>query len=269
MTARTGGRRGRGAWALMVTLVLAAGCGDGSRGRSAPATGAARPTPATTAAAITNPCLHASEAARAFRFSTSDGASLVGVVLGSGGTGLVLGHQLGSDLCEWLPQARALARRGYRVLVFDFAGFGDSQPGPDGRVDTDVVAAAVQLRRRGADRIVLVGSSMGGTAVLSAATRIRPPVAGVVSLSGPSGFGGVDAQAAMARLRVPVLFVVGADDQPFREQARLLYRAARVRDKRLLVVPGGRHGTSLLEFGEDAARLRAAVRRFVAEQTRH
>ena len=40
------------------------------------------------------------------------------------------------------PQARAFARHGYRVLVFDFAGFGDSQPGPDGRVDTDVVAAA-------------------------------------------------------------------------------------------------------------------------------
>ena len=68
---------------------------------------------------------------------------------------------------------------------------------------------------------------------------------------------------------MPVLFVVGADDQPFREQARLLYRAARVRDKRLLVVPGGGHGTGLLEFGEDAPRLRAAVRRFVAEQTRH
>ena len=269
MTVRTGGRRRRGAWTLMVALVLAAGCGDGSRGRPGPATAAARPTPATTAAAITNPCLHASEAARAFRFSTSDGATLVGVVLGSGPRGLVLGHQLGSDLCEWLPQARRFAKAGYRVLVFDFAGFGDSQPGPDGRVDTDVVAAAEQLRRRGVDRIVLVGSSMGGTAVLSAATRIRPPVAGVVSLSGPSGFGGVDAQGAMARLRVPVLFVVGADDQPFREQARLLYRAARVRDKRLLVVPGGGHGTGLLEFGEDAPRLRAAVRRFVAEQTRH
>jgi hypothetical protein len=50
--------------------------------------------------------------------------------------------------------------------------------------------------------------------VLSAATRIRPPVAGVVSLSGASGFGGVDAQGAMARLRVPVLFVVAAADRP-------------------------------------------------------
>jgi pimeloyl-ACP methyl ester carboxylesterase len=204
-----------------------------------------------------------------FRFRTSDGATLVGVVLGSGRTGLVLGHQLGSDLCEWLPQARSFAERGYRVLAFDFAGFGDSEHGPaDGRVDTDVVAATAQLRRRGADRIVLIGSSMGGTAVLSAATRIRPPVAGVVSLSGASGFGGVEAEAAMTRLRVPVLFVVAADDQPFTEQARLMHRAARVRDKRLLVVPGGGHGTGMLEFGADAPRVRAAVRRFIADRTR-
>jgi pimeloyl-ACP methyl ester carboxylesterase len=270
MTARTGGRRRRGAWTLMVALVLAAGCGDGSRERPAPATGAAQPTPATTAGELrAKPCLEAGEAARTFRFTTGDGATLVGLTLGTGRTGLVLGHQLGSDLCEWLPQARAFARRGYRVLVFDFAGFGDSLSGPDSRVDTDVVAATAELRRRGAEQVVLVGSSMGGTAVLSAATRIRPPVAGVVSLSGASSFGGVDAQAAMARLRVPVLFVVGADDQHFTEQARLLYRAARVADKRLLVVPGGGHGTSMVEFGDDAPRVLAAVRRFIAEQTRH
>jgi pimeloyl-ACP methyl ester carboxylesterase len=179
----------------------------------------------------------------------------------------VLGHQLGSDLCEWLPQARQFAKRGYRVLVFDFAGFGDSVPGPDSRVDNDVIAATAELRRRGADQVVLIGSSMGATAVLAAATRIKPPVAGVVSLSGASSFGGVDAEAAMARLRVPVLFVVGADDQHFTEQARMMYRAARVADKRLLVVPGGGHGTSLVEFGSDAPRVLAAVRRFIADHT--
>jgi pimeloyl-ACP methyl ester carboxylesterase len=270
MTARTGGRRRRGAWTLMVALVLAAGCGDGSRERPAPATGAAQPTPATTAGEIrAKPCLEAGEAARLFQFTTGDAATLVGLTLGRGRTGLVLGHQLGSDLCEWLPQARRFARLGYQVLVFDFAGFGDSRPGPDSRVDNDVVAATAELRRRGVDWVVLVGSSMGGTAVLAAATRIRPPVAGVVSLSGPSGYGGVEAGAAMARLRVPVLFVVGADDQHFTEQARAMYRAVRVADKRLLVVPGGGHGTSLVEFGSDAPRVLAAVRRFIAEQTRH
>jgi pimeloyl-ACP methyl ester carboxylesterase len=254
---------------VAVCLVLAAACGGpgGRRQTDGPAATAATAGPATTVAAAARPCLTAAEAARVFRFPTGDGASLVGLALGSGRTGLVLGHQLGSDLCEWLPQAREFARGGYRVLVFDFAGFGDSRPGPDSRVDTDVVAATAELRRRGVDRVVLVGSSMGGTAVLAAATRIRPPVAGVVSLSGASSYGGVDAGAAMARLRVPVLFVVGADDQHFTAQARPLHRAARMRDKRLLVIPGGGHGTSLVEFGSDAPRVLAAVRRFIADHT--
>jgi pimeloyl-ACP methyl ester carboxylesterase len=270
VTSRPARRRRRPACALLAALVLAAGCGDGrdpGRAGQGPVTTAA---PTTTVAAAAKSCLAAAERDQLFRFTTSDGATLVGMVLGRDRRGLVLGHQLGSDLCEWLPQARAFAKRGYRVLAFDFAGFGDSQHGPaDSRVDTDVVAAAAELRRRGVDRIVLVGSSMGGTAVLSAATRIRPPVAGVVSLSGPSTFGGVDAMAAMRRLRVPLLLVAAADDHPFLEQARELRDAARVRDKRLLVIPGGGHGTSLLEFGEDAPRVRAAVQGFIAQQTRH
>jgi pimeloyl-ACP methyl ester carboxylesterase len=249
---------------VAVCLGLAAACGGGGQGGGAASPPSSAGAPPTTAA-VAKGCLRADEAARVFRFPTDDGATLVGLTLGTGRTGLVLGHQVGSDLCEWLPQARRFARRGYRVLVFDFAGYGDSRPGPDGRVDTDVVAATAELRRRGVDRVVLVGSSMGGTAVLSAATRIRPAVAGVVSLSGASGFGGVDAQGAMARLRVPVLFVVAADDPPFTEQARLMYRAARVADKRLLVVPGGGHGTSMIEFGEDAPRVLAAVRGFIAD----
>jgi len=79
----------------------------------------------------------------------------------------------------------------------------------------------------------------------------------------------VDAMAAMRRLRVPLLLVAAADDHPFLEQARELRDAARVRDKRLLVIPGGGHGTSLLEFGEDAPRVRTAVQGFITEQTRH
>lgn len=263
-------RRGAVVALAVVCLVLVAACGGpGDRQRSeGPAATVSTAAPPTTApSAVAKPCLEPAEAKLAVRFATGDGATLVGVVLGSGRTGLVLGHQLGSDLCEWLPQARRFARGGYQVLVFDFAGFGDSRPGPDGRVDNDVVAATAELRRRGVDRVVLVGSSMGGTAVLSAATRIRPPVAGVVSLSGASSFGGVDAQGAMTRLRVPVLFVVAADDGHFTAQARLLHRAARATDKRLLVVGGGGHGTSMVEFGDDAPQVLATVRRFIANHT--
>jgi pimeloyl-ACP methyl ester carboxylesterase len=267
---RPPGAAGRLRLLVVVALLLAAGCGGADREGGAAGTASTAATPPTTAAAPAKPCLQQAGSATAVRFTTKAGATLIGVVLGRGRTGLVLGHQVGSDLCEWLPQAQTFAEQGYQALAFDFAGYGDSQPGsgPDARVDTDVVAAAGQLRRRGADRIVLIGSSMGGTAVLSAATRIRPPVAGVVNLSGPASFQGVDAEAAVARLRVPVLLVAAADDHPFVDDARAMYRAAPVGDKRLLVVPGGGHGTSLLEFGADAPKVQAAVRRFIADHTR-
>jgi pimeloyl-ACP methyl ester carboxylesterase len=204
-----------------------------------------------TTAALDEPCLDDVRSATPFRFPTSGGAMLVGVVLGHGRTGLVFAHGRGGDLCEWLPRAQGFAEQGYQALAFDFEGFGDSRPGsgPDARLDADVAAAVQQLRRRGAERIVLIGSSMGATAVLVAATRIRPPVAGVVSLSGPGALGAVSAWTAMPRLRVPALFVAAADDQPFVGAARAVYRRARAADKRLLIVRRG-HGSIMLAFPE-------------------
>jgi pimeloyl-ACP methyl ester carboxylesterase len=179
---------------LLLSATLLAGACDhrDANGRTpdrAPATPAGSVAPPATSTPD-KPCLRELSGARPFRFRASGGAVLVGVVVGRGRTGLVLAHGRGGDLCEWLPYAQRFAERGYQALAFDFEGFGGSRAGlgADAGIETDVVAAARQLRRRGADRIVLVGSSMGGTAVLAAA-RIRPPVAGVVSLSGapPSG----------------------------------------------------------------------------------
>jgi pimeloyl-ACP methyl ester carboxylesterase len=168
---------------------------------------------------------------------------------------VVLGHQSGSDLCEWLPRARVLARQGRQVLAFDF--------GPAAHISQDMAAAAAELRRRGAARLVLVGSSMGGTAAIAAAARITPPVAGVVSLSGSEEYQGTDAAAAAPRLRLPVLFVAAEDDPPFDDAARALYKAVPGHDKRLLVLEGGGHGTSLLEFGDQAPRARGLLDRFL------
>jgi len=252
-----------GSWrrlpALLLGVVLAAaGCtGSGREAAGSRPTGA-RPSspPATRSAAYGIPCLRSDERAAAFRFRGGQGFDTVGVVLGEGRNGLVFGHERGSNLCEWVPTARAYARLGYRALVFDFHD--------QDRLDQDVVAAVAELRRRGVDRVVLVGSSMGATAVLVAATRVRPPVAGVVSLSGPAVFGDLDARPAVGRLRVPALFMAARRDGPFPAAARGLYRAAATPDKRLLVLSSAAHGTNLLSFGGEAAAARAAVRRFVA-----
>ena len=150
----TDNRRHVGA-ALVGLVLLLAGCGGNEQhpttanpttaSISATATSAGSTTP------IDKACLKGNE--EAFHFRTSTGASLVGVALGNHGPGLVFAHQNGQDLCEWLSEARGFAKRGYRTEVFDFEGFGASQAGSGGvRYDTDVAAAAVQLRQRGAQR---------------------------------------------------------------------------------------------------------------------
>jgi pimeloyl-ACP methyl ester carboxylesterase len=182
------------------------------------------------------------------RFRTADGARLQGAVIGRGATGVVLAHQVGGDRCQWLAFARELAKQGYRALVFDMRGYGASAGAANVRPDRDVAAAAAELRRRGAKRIVLVGASMGGTGVVAAAPGIRPAVAGVVDLSGPVGFGGVDARPAARKLTVPALFVVGRDDGDFVSATRTLYEAAASKDKQLVVAPTSWHGVDLVSL---------------------
>lgn len=162
-----------------------------------------------------------------------------GVLLGSGPRGVVLSHQSDGDLCQMLPLGRLLAARGYLVLLYNAGG----QPAP---VEVGYVAA--ELRRRGATRLVLGGGSRGAKASLIAATQIRPPVDGVLSLSAeqllPPGYRVAD---YVAKLRLPVLFVTSEHD-PFgsADAARLFMRVCPSRDKRVVSVPGNEHGVELL-----------------------
>ena len=251
------GVRGRLAAVLLGAVLVAAGCTESDRTTGRPPTTSARPSlpPATRSAAYGITCLQANERAAAFRFRVGQGFDTVGVVLGQGRKGLVFGHERGSNLCEWVPIARDYARLGYRVLVFDFHD--------QDHLDLDVIAAAVELRRRGVTRVVLVGSSMGGTAALVAAGRIRPAVAGVVSLSGAAVFGGMDARTVVPHLRVPALFMAARRDGPFATAALGLYGAAATRDKQLLVLTSAAHGTNLLSFGPEAGKARATLRHFI------
>jgi pimeloyl-ACP methyl ester carboxylesterase len=133
-----------------------------------------------------DPCIRPGETP--VQLTTTDGAEVYGVELGTGSTGVVLGHQYLSDHCELIDFARRLAGAGYRALTIDFRGFGASSGGAAYRYDRDVAAAVVRLRTDGATRVELVGASMGGTAVLVAASSIAPPVDEVVSLSGPARY---------------------------------------------------------------------------------
>ena len=202
---------------------------------------------ATATSAVPERCLHGSE--QAIRFRTSDGIRLAGALLGKGKVGVVLVPQSNHDYCGFVPFARLLAARGYLALSVSLRNHGSSgrEEVPNQHHPRDVAAAAKELRRRGATKVFLVGASLGGTAVLTAAPDLSPPVAGVVDLSGPAEFTDMDALEAMPRLTAPALFVVGRLDTAFVSDTRSMYRAAASTDKKLVVRPGGEHGTALVD----------------------
>jgi pimeloyl-ACP methyl ester carboxylesterase len=193
-------------------------------------------------------CVRSSDRATNVSFQAAGGARLKGAVLGRGSTGVVLAHTTNADRCQWLPFARELAKQGYRALVFDMRGYGASTGITNTDPHLDVIAAAAELRRRGAKKIVLAGASMGGTGVVAAAPTIRPAVSGVVELSAPTLFSSANALAAAKKLRLPALFVAGRDDGDFAAATRALYRAAATKDKKLHIAPSSWHGVDLVSL---------------------
>ena len=200
---------------------------------------------------MTDGCVTKPDRKHVVRFRASDGTRLIGGELGKGPRGLVLSHGYHQSVCDWVGQARRLAKEGYRVLVFDHRNHGSSTYTRKRywRIDHDVVGAVRAIRARGARSVVLAGSSMGATAVLAGAAELRLGADGVVSLSAPTHISIVDGQAAVGRLTTPTLFVAAEDDDPFDDDARTLFGASVAREKRLEMVPASdAHGTGLLQL---------------------
>jgi pimeloyl-ACP methyl ester carboxylesterase len=198
-------------------------------------------------------------------FRAADGTRLVGHRFGTGKTFVVLAHQYGGDLCQWVPYARRLTSLGYTALAFDLRGFGRSQKRYGDaliRYDRDVVAAAKLARTLGARKVILVGASLGANAVVAAGAAITPPVDGLVSLSAPGTFR-QDAVAAAKQLSAPALFAAGQVDEGgiYAADAKAMYAADPSADKQLVIVPGAKHGVALVA---GPGKVRTAVERFVA-----
>jgi pimeloyl-ACP methyl ester carboxylesterase len=202
-------------------------------------------------------------------FRAADGTRLVGHRFGRGTTAVVLAHQYGGDVCQWAPYARRLASLGYTAIAFDFRGFGLSQHRTGAaliRYSADVSAAVKVARRLGAKKVVLVGASIGGNAVIVAAANTRPAVDGVVSLSGPATFR-LDAVAAAKRLEVPALYIAGTFDESgqYRKDAETMYDATAGTDKTIEFVPSSEHGVQLVAH---AGKARGLVEQFIRLHSR-
>src|SRR5262245_61843956 len=116
-------------------------------------------------------CLSPRERGQMFVLHGPGGNRLAALSVGTGRVAVILAHQVAGSLCQWWPYGRTLAAAGFRVVAFDFDGFGASPPG-NNDYPGEVAAAARWARHAGAKKIILIGGSMGGTAVMVAAARL-------------------------------------------------------------------------------------------------
>ncbi len=130
-----------------------------------------------------------------------DGVGIHTAAVGAGPVGVLLYHHFYGNVATWRRVLRRLDEAGVHAVAVDRPGFGWTQrPDPSRRpmVYTRAFAARagrVVARSRGIDRLVVVGSSMGGTLALETALAdpdgidhlvlLSPAVTGDVGMPAP------------------------------------------------------------------------------------
>src|SRR5262249_49950869 len=139
-------------------------------------------------------------------------------------------------------------------------------PGP---FSNDVNEAIEFLTGEGATSIVLVGASMGGTAVLAATPQAKTRPVAVIALSAPASYADSDALAAAPHITVPLLMLCGTFDLGFLGDVKDIYAAATgTKQKQLVLAETSAHGFQLVEAGsnnEPEPRALAAYSAFLAK----
>jgi pimeloyl-ACP methyl ester carboxylesterase len=124
-------------------------------------------------------------AALALNAAMIDGAKINWTATGKGYPAVVFVHGWTCDSSSWARQVPAIARK-YQAVTIDLPGHGKSGSPKDGKFSMDLFAKAVEAVRREvkADKIVLVGHSMG-TPVIRQYARLFPQhVAALVLVDG-------------------------------------------------------------------------------------
>jgi dienelactone hydrolase len=244
---------------LMGLLFLLASCGSGT-----PSQPASLPTPRPTPTlGITPTPTIPTVSSRLVHFLTSDHVQLTGLLYGHGKTAVICSHELRTTKIIWSESGivQRLAVRGYLALAYDFRGNGDSAGQFDAsKLDVDLRAAIAFVGNLGATRIILLGSSMGGTATLKVAASQQ--VTAVITLSAPQEFGVNVSDAEVEAIKAPKLFVNSKDDG-FASDTMHMYSVA-TPPKEIQMYPGSAHGTSIFDAGgENGTDLTQLILNFV------
>lgn len=176
-------------------------------------------------------------------FQSTANTQVVGTVYGAPGStcGIVMVPQINLDRESWQPQAEQLAGMGHVALPID--------EDPENLAESAQGAVSYLHGTEGVERVILVGASSGGAAVVKANARAESgTVHGLVTLSaaGGTGFAG--------DLTGRKLFVATENDDEYPGIARDLHENA-PEPKALKIYSGSAHGQGIFDtkHGDDLA----------------
>jgi pimeloyl-ACP methyl ester carboxylesterase len=149
--------------------------------------------------------------------ATVDGLKIHSSTAGTARETIILVHGWTCDSTSWTAQVAPLSKT-YRVVTLDLPGHGLSGSPADGRFSVDLFARAVEAVRAEtkADKVVLVGHSMGAPVIRHYARLYPQHVAGLVAVDGPRGMFTPQTPAALQQqvlammLKAPESTAVGA-----------------------------------------------------------
>lgn len=198
-------------------------------------------------------------------FATEDGGLIYADLYGKGERGVVLAHGGRFTKESWRKQAQYLATAGFRVLAFDFRGFGQSHGPGESDLYTapmrlDVLAAVGYLRKNGAKAVAVMGGSFGGSAAADASAASQPgEINGLILLA-------AEPSVPAERIKAPLLLIVARDDAnsdgPRLPRIRAWFEKA-PQPKELLVLDGSAHAQFLFQT-DQADRVMKELLRFLS-----
>ena len=165
---------------------------------------------------------------------------------------------------SWAKQAQTLAGAGFRVLAFDFRGYGRSR-GPEGNSPEegrqfDVLAAVHFLRNRGTKTVSVVGASMGGDYAAEAAEAEPTAIDRLVLLA-------AGAYTPLTQMRGRKLFIISRDDVMGANQPRLPPIRAQFEKasppKEFIILDGSAHAQAIFRT-DQGERLTREILRFLS-----
>lgn len=180
---------------------------------------------------------------------------------------VVLAHGHTQSHKEWASFEQLLNENGITTMSFDFRGHGASD-GVDqfSTVGIDVQTVFDNLWQNGFERIVCIGSSMGGSACLAAA--VSSDIDGLVILSSPLNLPGTRlvSKPELQNLSIPKIFMFTDEDVWVSEEdLKKIHETAELagQPKSVYMFSGPAHGAGLF-YDQDGEQVLAILLEFVS-----